>query len=493
MNKISILACGAVMTLALASCDEYTLPNPPAQSNEPEALFDASNLTITKTVAATLDFPAMAQAGQRIELATYQVAGLPAGSKLKCVLEIAGDADFGKSADVAASVAEDGKIYTSVYDVQPAITEVITRNVLEPVTVYGRLKAYAENNSNGNKEDARIGGPDKFYAEFETVVTPVLLTHEIAAEYYLIGSFCDWNVADAIKMTKLDEGNQYDYPDFYVSFNVSAEQAEEGFQWQVVPASLISTGEWNGAYYGVPAEEKALNGSLVKATSAEAGAGVIAEPGSYKLSVNMYDLTYEVSLAYEYLYVKATGYYQDARMLRLYTNDFVHYDGFTRINHNFNLLCQPTTASGAAYCKDGDVTVDAAGIETGKMALTTDLQKMPAIRLDGTGYFYLQADLVKNTFKASPIKKISIIGGFNEWKLETAPDMKVVDTVNFTIKDIDLDGEFKFCCDHAWALSFGGTPEHIVQNGSNLSVAPGKYDVTLKFSTVPPTCEIVKK
>lgn len=493
MNKISILAIGAAMTLGLASCDEYTLPNPPAQSNEPEAIFDAATLTVTADVPADLNFPAMAEAGQRIELATAQVSGLPENSTLSFVLEISGTEDFAKKADVATSYAQNGKVYANVTDVQPAITEVITRNVLEPVTVYGRLKAYVVGINDVNN-DARIGGPDVYYGAFNTSVMPVLLTHEIAAEYYLIGSFCDWNVAGAIKMTKLQGGNQYDYPDFFVSFTVDADQVKDGYKWQVVPASVIETGTWNGAYYGVPEAEDANKGTLVAAADAESGAGEITEPGSYKLSVNMYDLTYEVSLAYDYLYVKAQGYYQDARMLRLYTNDYVHYDGFTRINRSFNLLCQPSIAEGVGYGPDGETTKDENGVETGKLAITTDLVAMKAIELDGRGYFYLEANLGENTFKASPINTISIIGNYNEWNLETAKDLTVTKTVIWTVKDIELKDEFKFCVNHGWTLSFGGSYDNIYQNGGNLTVPePGKYDVTLDFSTVPPSCKLEKK
>ncbi|MDE6416312.1 MAG: hypothetical protein K2K68_04710, partial [Duncaniella sp.] len=51
MKKLFIFAA-AVMGLGLVSCDQVDLPNPPAQSNPQEALFDKSDLEVVADPAA---------------------------------------------------------------------------------------------------------------------------------------------------------------------------------------------------------------------------------------------------------------------------------------------------------------------------------------------------------------------------------------------------------------------------------------------------------
>ena len=497
MNKISIIAFAAAAMLGMSACDEYTLPNPPAQSNPAEPVFSADGLTVTNLATETVDLPAISAANEQPRLATAATVDFPAASTLKLVLEISADEAFEKMAPVATSIDDEGVVTTSVYDLQTAINTAITRN-LEPLTIHTRYAAYAVN----GQENVRIGGPDVYYAVGTMNIVPVLIGHEIAESYILVGNFCDWDLTKGIPFTKLKEGNQYDEPDFQAKLEVSADQAENGVLWKVVPATAATTGSWEGAYGVEPATEGATNGRLVASAEAETAAGAIEAPGSYLIKVNMYALTYNVGYAYEELYINATGWYTDpARMLLLTTGDYMTYSGVARVNHAFALYCQPNISSGLGYglAEGTSVEVGPEGNASGQMELFTDLTKVVRFDIGGNGLYWMKANIVDLNWSASPINVISIVGEFNGWNVEDAaaamtPDAKQRNTV-WTITDVTMPaGEFKFCVNHAWDISFGGDLDEIVENGGNIKLdEAGVYDITLNFTTRPYTAKAVKK
>ncbi len=496
MNKISIIAFAAAAMLGLSACDEYTLPNPPAQSNPAEPVFKAEGLTVTNLATEAVDLPAISAANELPQLAKAETVDFPAASTLKLVLEISADETFANVASVSTSISEEGVVTASVYDLQTTINTTITRN-LEPLTIHTRYAAYAVN----GQENVRIGGPDVYYATGTMNVVPVLLTHEIAENYILVGNFCDWDLSKGIAFTKLKEGNQYDEPEFQVKLEVSADQAANGLLWKVVPATAATTGSWEGAYGAAPATEGATNGRLVASPEAETAAGAINDPGSYLIKVNMYALTYSVGYAYEALYINATGWYNDpARMLLLNTNDFMTYSGVARVNHAFALYCQPSISSGLGYGLAEGTTVEVNdGIASGQMALFTDLTKVVRFDIGGNGLYWMKANIVDLNWTASIIDVISIVGEFNGWNVEDpaavmTPDAKQRNTV-WKIENVTLPaGEFKFCVNHAWTISFGGALDKIEENGSNIKLdEAGVYDITLNFTTRPYTATAVKK
>lgn len=496
MNKISIIAFAAAAVLGLSACDEYTLPNPPAQSNPAEPVFKAEGLTVTNLATAAVDLPAISAANEQPVLAKATTVDFPSNCTLRLVLEVSPDETFETTAPVNVAIAEDGTVTASVYDLQTAINTAVTRN-LEPVSIYTRYAAYAVN----GQETARIGGPDVYYATGAIDVVPVLIGHEIAENYILVGNFCDWDLTKGIPFTKVKEGNQYDEPEFMVNVEVSAAQAAEGFLWKVVPATAATTGSWDGAYGATPATDGATNGSLVASPEAETGAGAINSPGSYLINVNMYTLKYTTGYAYKELYINATGWYTDAaRMLLLTTKDYIHYSGVARINRNFALFCQPSVIDGLGYglAADTQVTVNEDGSASASMELVTDLTKITRFNIGGNRLYWLDADIVALTWKASPIDVISIVGAFNEWNVNDpdavmTPDAKVRNTI-WTITNQTLPaGEFKFCVNHSWDISFGNTLDNIEQNGGNLKIdEAGVYDITLNFTTRPYSATVVK-
>ena len=496
MNKISIIAFAAAAMLGLSACDEYTLPNPPAQSNPAEPVFKAEGLTVTNMATSAVNLADLLAASEQPVLATAETVDFPSNSTLKLVLEISADETFEKLATVNTNIDTDGIVRASVYDFQAAINTAITRN-LEPITIHTRYAAYAVN----EQENVRIGGPDVYYAPGTMDVVPVLIGHEIAESYILVGNFCDWDPTKGITFTKVKEGNQYDEPEFMVKVEVSAEQAADGFLWKIVPATAATTGSWEGAYGATPATDGATNGTLTATAEGADGAGAINAPGSYLINVNMYALTYTTGYAYDQLYINATGWYTDAaRMLLLTTKDYINYSGVARVNHSFAIFCQPSISKGLGYGLAEGTTVEVGpeGNASGQMQLFTDLTKVARFDIGGNGLYWMKANIVDLTWSAAPINVISIVGAFNEWNVEDAnaamtPDARMRNTI-WTISNVEMPaGEFKFCVNHAWDISFGGAMDNIVENGGNLNLAEaGTYDITLDFTTRPYTAKAVK-
>ncbi len=499
MKNFSFIAAAALAIAGFTSCDEYTLPNPPAQSNPEETAFAVSDLTVTDLANGTINLAEAFVASEQPELIKYTVNNLPLDRQVKFVLQISATEDFASYGEVATNSDEEGIVRASVYDFEEAYANNISRG-LETTTLYVRYAAFITNTT--GSENVRVGGPETFYCTSSVNFTPVLIGHEIEEAYYLVGSFNGWDIASAIPFTKTNEGNQYDEPDFHVNIKVTPEQAEAGYSWKIIPASAFQAGTWEGAYGVVPASDTETDsGSLIASAEAESNAGTIAQPGSYQIKVNMFDLTYSIGLAYDYLWIKANGYFGTFdRMLRLYTNDYVNYVGVMRVNHSFSLFCQPSSnEGGVAYGndKDAEITTDENGITSGKMALCTDLSKVETMTVPGYALYLLRANLNKLDWSAAPIDAISLVGEFNGWN--TSDEAATMTHNNhwtvWTLNNVTLPaGEFKFCVNHAWAISFGGALDNIVENGGNIAVSEaGTYDVVLDFTTVPYTARLTKK
>lgn len=501
MKKFTFIAVAALALSALTACDEYTLPNPPAQSNEPEVAFNNGDLTVTNLLNGTLNLGDYTD-GQNPEVLKYEAINVPQDRSIKFVMEISADEEYAESTDVATLRGDDGIVSVSAYDLQEAYNATISR---EPVqsTLYVRFKAYMTNAS--GSESIRIGGLNNFYCVQSVNFTPVLLGHVVETSYYMIGSFNNFQTTGAVPLIKSNEGNPYDEPDFYLPFQVSAEQAQAGFSWAIIPGSAYEAGNLNGAFGAAPnAVDNPLVGSLVMTDDVVLAAGQVPDPGSYMLKVNMYDLKYSVALAYEFLYVKANGYYpQYDKMLRLFTDDYVNYNGVVRTSGKFRLACQASD-SGLFYGEAEDSEAETNGlITTGKLQSYADQASTPALSVPN-GFFYCKANIKDLEWQATQIENISIVGVFsingkaynwNEKAEETTmtPDRYMV-TYTFNNVTFEAGNEFKFNCNKTWDLSFGGEFTNIVENGGNLKVEEaGTYDITLDFTTIPYSVKMVKK
>ena len=117
------------------------------------------------------------------------------------------------------------------------------------------------------------------------------------------------------------------------------------------------------------------------------------------------------------------------------------------------------------------------------------------IAVEQSGLYYIEVDLVEQTYTLTPITAISVIGDAQDladgWNTdsELTPDATyAVWTGQVTFK---ADGGWKFRMNDEWTYNLGGTLTDLVQNGGNLaSPGAGTYTVTLDLSKHPYTCTV---
>ncbi len=495
MKKFALTAVAALALAAFTSCDEYTLPNPPAQSNEAEALFNASDLKVTPEVPSTLNLTALSEQGTEPEVLSFTVENLPAGRVVKYLMQMSDTEDFAKVAEVTPTTGEDNVVRVNPADIQEAYFTTFTHDPAA-VKMYVRFAAYISNTA--GTENARVGGPDNWYASTELTLMPMAHDWVMEDSYYFVGTFNNWQAASAIPLIRSGEGNIYDNPDFYLPFQVSGEEATAGYRWAIVPASSIAKGNLENGF-GRSNDNQTLEGRLAQVEDVVTNGVSVPTGGTYMLKINMFTLDYTVSYAYESLYVNAVGYQtQYPKMLRLFTNDYVNYDGVVRTRSTFRLACEPSNNGMFYGGADGDTPVTSNGVTSGLMGVYSGIGECPAMTVPNNGFYYVQANIKDLTWKASQLESISVVGSFNGWNTADAAATMTPDRnmVVYTINNVVLDagGEFKFCCNHDWAISFGGAMDDIVQNGGNLAVPEaGTYDIKLDFTTIPYSVTLTKK
>ena len=209
MKKIKIFSTIA-LSLALASCDNFELPNPPAQSNpDPgvEGVFENSGLRLSQS-SADVNLIEASNKNENVAVARIdELVNFPEGYDLRVDMQVAGNDQFGKYATVKTTIA-DNLVYVNPTDFDSAIQEAITRNPAK-LNVATRFVAYAERGTTL----FRLGGMDEYYGRYEYSVKPLDPAKTLEQDYYLVGSFCNWDPRKAIKFNNTVEGaNIYDNP-----------------------------------------------------------------------------------------------------------------------------------------------------------------------------------------------------------------------------------------------------------------------------------------
>ena len=204
---------------------------------------------------------------------------------------------------------------------------------------------------------------------------------------------------------------------------------------------------------------------------------VIPGAGTWIVTLDMNNLTYSVGKPILYMAGDANGWNQ---IDILNSDDGVHFTGYMYLNQNgFKFCTQPNwdgTNYGGAFF----------GQESDNIMMTQE-----------AGFYQVDVDLSAKTYTLTPFT-IGIIGSATPKGWDGDTDM----TYNpeercWELKDVELtDGEMKFRHTNDWSLSWGGELDNLTtQNGPNIAVAAGTYDIKLKVNWAEGTakCEMTKK
>lgn len=504
MKKLSIF-CGLALCLGFVGCNDIDLPNPPGQSNPDEAAFESTDLVVSQAATSINLVTLNAEQKQAPVAKIDKLDNFPASYGLEFELEVAKNADFYPVVTIPAEIEGD-LVTVSPDDLNGAIRATITKDPSE-VNVMTRLAAYAVN---GNSR-IRLGGSENaVYAQYDYQVTPFVPSRVIEDVYYLVGSFCNWDVKQGIAFTHVGQGSVYDTPDFSVKIDIDAAQASgDGYLWKVVPASAVAAGTWDGAMGVIPSADSELNGLLVESPEAKTNAGVLSTPSPYLISINVEALTYSVTFAFENLWVPSIGTSTTnfTKVLTLNTNDFITYSGASRLNKQWWITTEPSAKSGhQLYQSVTEPAVIDGLVQKGGLVIfdanseDENISGAKRMTISADGLYWIEANLVKMTYKTTHLESVSLVGAFNGWNAAEA--VKLTPSADFMTwtGTVALDGMFKINTNGAWDVDFGGPTEgpigsnvQLVYKGANMVVEAGTYDVTVKFNSYPYTLDIVKK
>lgn len=296
--------------------------------------------------------------------------------------------------------------------------------------------------------------------------------------YYMLGEVNgnDWGPKDPVWMTKVSDGvyqlkvttkKDKNYFKFY-----------EGSKWD-------ESGNWDVINTGVMGCEK--DGSedasgTIYYTGDSWGTPqsmVIVGTGTWIVTLDMNNLSYSVGKPILYMAGDANGWdHSDV----LNSDDGVKFTGYMYLNQNgFKFSTQPNW-DGTNYGAGFDTAPDA-----GNFVITEE----------EAGFYQVDVDLSAKTYTKTPFT-IGIIGNATPkgWDGDTNMTYNPEERC-WELKDVTLtDGEMKFRHTNDWNLSWGGELDNLTtQNGPNIAVAAGTYDIKLKVNWAEGTakCEMTKK
>ena len=294
--------------------------------------------------------------------------------------------------------------------------------------------------------------------------------------YYMLGEVNgnNWDPKNPVWMNKVSDG--------VYQLKVTTEKDKNYFKFY--EGSKFESNNWDVINTGVMGCEK--DGSedasgTIYYTGDSWGTPqsmVIVGTGTWIVTLDMNNLTYSVGKPILYMAGDANGWdHSDV----LNSDDGVKFTGYMYLNQNgFKFSTQPNW-KGTSYGADFDTAPDA-----GNIVITEE-----------AGFYQVDVDLSAKTYTLTPFT-IGIIGNATPKGWDGDTDM----TYNpeercWELKDVTLtDGEMKFRHTNDWNLSWGGELDNLTtQNGPNIAVAAGTYDIKLVVNWAEGTakCEMTKK
>lgn len=486
MKKLFNIALTAVLALGFAACsdDDPYLGQPVVNPQEPIMPADGVSATDMVAEAGSVNLDAAAKAdGYVTMLNVTELKNFPAGAEFKVVMNVSASQDMAGAQAITLNTVP-GTAAGSVYTLQAPAAEwdtafksLVSRDP-SAQTMYVNYVAYAVEGTT----EVLLG---TIGTAQSVVVTPIGYEHPLETEYYIYGTINDGTVANAVKLNH--SGNQYDNPVFAIKIDVtSAELNANNGAWnfKVIPASTKNAGQtWDQNHSLTFIGAGANDGTLAYATATEdVEWATITTPGSYMLSINLLDLTFEVANAIEYVYMPGTNNDWSSWSTKLFTSDYIKYTGFANLTGDFKFT------GIAGWNNDFG--------NWGKGASNYDLQNgsNDNFKVDGTpGLYWISLDLPALKYTKTYIEKIGVVGSHNGWNAGGAP-LLTPSADNLVWEgefDLTEGGEFKFCMNGGWDINLGGDEDNLSIGGKNL-VAPstGKFLIVLDLSTIPYQCYI---
>lgn len=479
MKKASLyIASIAAGLLSLTACQDDPTDGGVMQQNPQLPEIVAGNFVVSPagaTTYETLNLEDLKDAETLTVLTSYYNTDsvLPADAVVDFEMQISGSEDFADARTISLINSGDNIGYSVDIQLWDNAFRSLFGKAPSARTNYLRFAGYV---TIGNQRN-RIGNLDTWFAPTKIEVTPIDLGIKVEEAYYLVGTVNGWDLATAVKFSHNSDKNVYDDPVFTLSIDVTADQAEGGWWWKIVPESAFAAQSWDGLY-GVEIDgDTSASGNLY----AGGNAGQLKTPGQQLFTINMLSCTYTVTNAVPQLYTpgNSNNWTIDASSI-LTTTDYTNYSGFLYLNGEW--LMTPAANWDNKY---------ALGAGPGTLAFNGSSNlPMPE---QGAGLYWTVANLGSLTYVTNPITVIGLIGDFNGWAgdVEMTPS---ADMLTWTAELTVEEGQgWKFRCNNDWAINLGGSIDNLVPNGDNITCPAGTYTVTLNLAHQPYTATLTAK
>ncbi len=299
--------------------------------------------------------------------------------------------------------------------------------------------------------------------------------------YYLVGDmfnvkdvddalvFDGWNNVSAKQAFKHSDKDVYDDPIFTLTFETT--KADQ--YWKIIPKKNGDAGNiWAEGVVGPKVDgDDSMTGLL---TNAAPKAGKIAEPGKYKLTLNMMDYSYTIEkVMYDpfiYFIGSTDGWGSNDQKLALVDEETGTYTGYVYIadpnGAGFEFKFQREQGN-------WDTAIGASTFMTFKGA-AIDPQNGNNLGVNaGEGVYYIDANLSEGTIEATRVESMSMVGDFQNWNIAGPTPMTwnaeeyCFEATNAGVTDVG----WKFIVNKDWPINLGGSIDNLEQDGANLTVA----------------------
>lgn len=446
---IKKILLGMTLLMAMVSCTEdYTDWSKPQVNAEPKAV-EFGNGSVTPVDVINL---------ANVTEEKVQVASIVAPTSSDAGYTPTIKINLG---DKTYDIDNDGKMATA--DLASYISETYGKRPIER-DIDATLDAWISNGSTFVK----MASSETFQVK-AIPVAPV-----IDEGYYLVGDMCKteevengWSI-EAAKAFKHSDRDVYDDPIFTLTF----ETKEANQYWKIIPKKNIDAGTlWADGVVGPKVNgNESMTGLL---TSDNPGAGKIAEPGKYKLTLNMMDYSYTIEpVNYDpfiYFIGSTDAWSSSDQKLALVDEDKGTYTGYVYIadpnGAGFEFKFQREQGKWEkAIDANTFVTFKGAaiGVKNGNLGVNA-----------GEGVYYIDVNLSEGTIEATKIESMGMVGKFQGWDvLAPVPMTWNAEEYCFEATNVGVTADgWKFSVNKDWPINLGGSIDNLKQDGANLTVA----------------------
>ena len=446
MKKIALLSIFAGLFFTACVEGDYGIKPVGPQTNGQE---DAVTFPTGLTAAAVSPIDLAAVEADSVAIAAYTPVETAVGEFGNFRIVVDDTYEFSVGTDMKVPVKDLQDMVVDAYGKRPSAR-----------TFAARLEA-----------DVMVGGQASYVSSssFEVVLTPQ--APFISNAYYLIGNMNNWSPDDAKNFKFKHSGKDvYEDPVFTITFTSGAD-----CYWKIIPQSNYDANNaWNEGTTGVVGVavdgDTATEGTLV---TEKPQAGKIPAQGMYKMTINMIEYTYTVQkLEFEeYIYVPGNhqGWNPGAAPALWCPNFDGVYTGFSNLNGDFKFT----------RVRGWDSEYNFTHFNT----FSTGLSQGDGtnIKMATSGFYYLKADVAAGSLTATQTKTWGIIGPAQAGGWDTDTDMTWnAEKGCWYAAGVTLaSGEMKFRANDAWDINVGGEFGNLVENGGNIAVEAGTYDIEL--------------